>query len=57
VLQPAESYLSSSRPEAVFGLGEAATVSEVRVRWPDGTDQTFPGGPADRRFDLRQRGP
>jgi enediyne biosynthesis protein E4 len=57
VLQPAESYLSSSLPEALFGLGGAAAVDEVRVRWPDGTEQTFPGGPADRRIGLSQRAP
>jgi hypothetical protein len=55
VVQPAESYLSSSLPEALFGLGDETAVSEIRVRWPDGTDQTFPGGPADRRLDLKQQ--
>ena len=55
VVQPAESYLSSSLPDALFGLGDAADVAEVSVRWPDGTAQTFPGGPADRRL-LPRRG-
>ncbi len=30
------SYLSSEDPRALFGLGDAARVAELRVRWPDG---------------------
>jgi hypothetical protein len=54
VVQPAESYLSSGRPEALFGLGEATAVDEVRVRWPDGQTRSYPRGPADRRIDVRR---
>ncbi len=54
VVQPGYSYLSSSLPDALFGLGDAADVAEVSVRWPDGTTQTFPGGPADRLIKVRQ---
>jgi hypothetical protein len=51
-LHPAESYLSSSEPRAHFGLGTANTVDRIDVRWPDGSRETFPGCPADRRIEL-----
>lgn len=54
VLQPSESYLSSSNPECLFGLGDLNEYEEIRVRWPDGTAQIFPGGAANRRIDLKQ---
>jgi hypothetical protein len=51
---PAESYLCSSAPVAHFGLGAAAEVEAVRVLWPDGVDEVFPGGPADREVRLEK---
>ena len=53
VVQPGHSYLSSSAPELLFGLGEAAAYDRVEVTWPDGRTGTFPGGPADRQVTLR----
>ena len=53
-LSPAESYLCSSEPVAHFGLGPAERFESVRVTWPDGTREVFPGGPADRRVELRK---
>lgn len=35
------SYLSSSEPTMVFGLGEAARVERFLVRWPDGRREEF----------------
>lgn len=55
-VQPAESYLSSSSPELLFGLGVLPTVREIAVRWPDGSSETFPGGSADQRLQLRYGG-
>ena len=54
LVNPGESYLSSNAPEALFGLGAAAGVEAVGVTWPDGTRETFPGGPADRRVMVRK---
>jgi len=48
------SYCSSGDPRAHFGLGANAAIDELRVRWPDGRDELFPGGAADRVITLRQ---
>lgn len=54
LIQPAYSYASSNDPRAQFGLGEAAAVDRVVVRWPDGRAEAFVGGPADRYLTLRK---
>ncbi len=43
-----QSYLCSGDPRAHFGLGAARRVDEVRIDWPDGTAEVFPGAEADR---------
>lgn len=48
------SYCSSNDPRAHFGLGSCATIDELRVRWPDGRMESFPGGPADRVITLKE---
>ena len=50
------SYLSQSDLRLHFGLGGARTVTEVRVRWPDGTTQIFHDLPADTFYRLRESG-
>jgi len=55
LLQPAYSYASSNDPRVHVGLGSAAMVDEIRVVWPDGAEETFPGGAVDRYLVL-QRG-
>jgi hypothetical protein len=54
LIQPGSSYLCSNDPRAHFGLGPAERVDDIRVTWPDGTAEDFPGGPADRRLTLRK---
>jgi hypothetical protein len=54
VVQPGSSYLCSNDPRVHFGLGEAVQVTALRVRWPDGTEELFPGGEVDRALALRQ---
>jgi hypothetical protein len=54
VVNPAESYLSSSSPIAHFGLGQATAVDSIQVKWPDGVQEVFPGGPVDRAVVLRR---
>ena len=48
------SYLSSGDAEAHFGLGEASTVDEIMVVWPDGQRERFGGSDANRRLVLRR---
>ncbi len=54
LINPGQSYLCSNDPRAHFGLGAADRVDSVRVLWPDGTEETFAGGPADRTLTLRK---
>lgn len=56
IVQPSDSYLSSSSPEALFGLGEAERYDGIEVRWPNGAEETFSGGSVDRRLILSPGG-
>jgi hypothetical protein len=53
-VNPGTSYLCSNDPRAHFGLGDSARFDRIDVRWPDGSAETFPGGPADRVLELRK---
>jgi hypothetical protein len=53
-VNPGFSYLCSNDPRAHFGLGPAAEVDAIRVVWPDGTEEVFPGGAADRTVAVRK---
>jgi hypothetical protein len=59
LINPAESFLSSSAPIASFGLGESSAYDSIEVTWPgeganDPVRETFKGGPADRALELRK---
>jgi hypothetical protein len=56
LVQPSCSYLVTHDPRVHFGLGQAAVVDAIRVLWPDGSEETFAGGPADRHLVLRKGG-
>jgi len=51
-LHSSEGYLCSSEPRAHFGLGAIERVDSIEVSWPDGTRETFPGCPTNRRLEL-----
>jgi hypothetical protein len=51
-IDPAYSYMCSNDPRAHFGLGPAARVDAIRVVWPDGQAETFPGRAADQMVVL-----
>lgn len=52
-VNPAFSYLSSNDPRVHFGLGASDHIEHIHVIWPDGSEETFPSGPADRFVELR----
>jgi hypothetical protein len=54
LVQPGYSYCSSNDPRVQFGLGAAPSVDAIRVVWPDGSEELFPGGAADRYLVLRK---
>lgn len=54
LLQPGSSYCSSNDTRGHVGLGTHERYDAIDVRWPDGSDETFPGGQADRAVELRQ---
>ena len=48
------SYLSSSEAVTHFGLGAATRADAVRVTWPDGSNEMFPGVSANQSITLRR---
>src|SRR5204863_9622117 len=48
------SYLSSGDPGALVGLGPIARIDGIRVRYPGGEVEDFPGGAVDRALVLRR---
>jgi hypothetical protein len=54
LINPGQGYLCSQPPRAHFGLGKANRVDAIRVRWPDGAVEAFPGVAADRSVVLRK---
>jgi hypothetical protein len=48
------SYLVSSDPRILFGLGDSTDTGTVQVRWPDGSEEAWAGLAADRYHVLRK---
>ncbi len=53
-VMPTRSYLSQVELPLTFGLGTETKVERVKVFWPDGTEQEFPGLEIDRLHVLRR---
>ncbi len=53
-VMPTRSYLSQVELPLTFGLGDAAVVDRLRIRWPDGSIQELGSMPADRLTVIRQ---
>jgi hypothetical protein len=51
-VQAGSSYLSSEDPRVHFGLGKAATVARLTIRFPDGTTTSLEKVAADRVVDV-----
>ncbi len=54
VINPAASYLCSHDARVHFGLGGSTEIDEIRVVWPDGAEEVFPGETANRSIVLRK---
>jgi enediyne biosynthesis protein E4 len=55
LIHPAQSYLSSSTPQALFGLGKTQRIDAIDVTWPDGSPpERFDGGAVNRLLVLRK---
>ncbi|HVZ23567.1 MAG TPA: CRTAC1 family protein [Vicinamibacterales bacterium] len=48
------SYASASDPRVLVGLGPSSAPVSVRVRWPDGRDESFASVPTDRYTTLME---
>lgn len=48
------SYLSMDSVDLEFGLGEAATIDEIKVLWPSGRLQTLVDTPADQVLEITE---
>jgi hypothetical protein len=53
-VRSADSFVSSSDVHLHFGLGDAATVDKVQIRWPDGSSEQRLALAVDREHVIRQ---
>jgi hypothetical protein len=51
----AGSYLSSSDPRVLVGLGSATSGQNIEIRWPSGTVQTVAFPAIDRYITVKER--
>jgi hypothetical protein len=54
IINPGDSFQSSSDPRAHFGLGGVRRYDAIHVLWPDGLAEVFPAGDADRVLPLER---
>lgn len=54
IADPAYSYLSSNEPKAHFGIPGATRADSIRVRWPDGSEEVYPGVELDQAITLEK---
>jgi len=54
VADPAFSYLSSNDPRAHFGIPGTTRADGIRVRWPDGIEEAFPGVALNQSIVLKR---
>ncbi|MFO0428812.1 MAG: FG-GAP-like repeat-containing protein [Planctomyces sp.] len=51
-VNPTRSYLSQCELPITFGIGDAASVSEIEVRWPDASVQKVANPPVDQMITI-----
>jgi len=56
LVSPTRGYMSAGEPIEHFGLGDAARIERLVVRWPSGRVQQFEGLEADRWFTVAEAG-
>ena len=49
-------YMSAGEAIEHFGLGDAARIERLEVRWPSGRRQVFEDLPGDRRLTIHEAG-
>ena len=54
VVRAGSSYLSTSDPRVLFGLGSEATVKRLTIHWPSGTVQTLDKLPAGKYMTIEE---
>jgi hypothetical protein len=54
LVQTAYSYCAANDPRAHFGLGDAAGVESLEVKWPDGATQPVPQVAVDRIVTIER---
>jgi hypothetical protein len=54
VVSPTHGYLSQSELTVTFGLGKAAEIEKLEIRWPGGTTQEIAGPEPDQVLILEQ---
>jgi hypothetical protein len=54
LVMPTRGDMSAGSAVAHFGLGAAATIDRLRVRWPSGREQEFADLAADRLYTIRE---
>ncbi|HWJ55092.1 MAG TPA: CRTAC1 family protein [Vicinamibacterales bacterium] len=54
MVRTGSSYLSQSELPLTFGLGGAAAVTKVEVKWPDGSNETLGGADAGQTITIEQ---
>jgi hypothetical protein len=54
LVKTGSSYCSQSELPLTFGLGDAARVAEIRVRWPSGRVETIAGADADQAIIIQE---
>jgi hypothetical protein len=54
MVQPTGGYLEQSTRTLYFGLGDAAAVENVEIRWPGGMRQSLAGLAANRVHVIRE---
>jgi hypothetical protein len=54
-VQAGSSYLSTSDPRVLFGLGEETSVRKLTIQWPSGTVQAVGNLPAGRYVKIEEK--